>query len=260
MASTRGRGGTGWDITESVRMIMEDRDFSEITDSDTVVLWGELYVSEEDLEYLRVKYLKDFKTTRSAAVSLARVPVSEEDKNILKLALFESSVGDLAEYEKMGFRLAPNIDLTEEDIDEVHEDLNVVLEVILDHFWDEGAKLGIPSDGVVAELSDVGEKSKRITDGKYDAHNIAIKVGPWEADVYTSVVEDIILEQQKEEISVVLKVRPVMSKIGATLQRVNAFNLGILINSGIEVGSTIRFEYKSETNINLIYKGSERDG
>ncbi len=255
MASTRSREGSGVDVSENISKILPNNlDFELSNNRDYLTIWGELHVKEKDLHYLREKYRKEFKTSRSTAISLARVSVEDKDYRHLHYHVFNSDYLSLTELEKSGFKLAPYKVIKGTEIPGTTVEFRPWLTEVLHDFWSLTKLHGIVSDGVVVEVADTNEFSSTVVDGrKYDGGNMALKLGPWEPNIYESVVRKVEFLPKKERFSVVLIVDPTLTQSGNVVRRVNAFNPDIVIKNNINIGSEVRFEYKGENAVNLIY-------
>ena len=61
-------------------------------------------------------------------------------------------------------------------------------------------------------------------------------------------------EGNTSEFSVVAEIEPVVVATDNTVSRVNCFNPKILVDNNINIGSIIRFKYKSASSVVLVYR------
>ena len=78
--------------------------------------------------------------------------------------------------------------------------------------------------------------------------NVALKFSHWTESEYQSKVLDILFEQNRVEISVVLKIEPVTTRDFNVATRVGIGSPAILVHDGVKIGDTIAFTRKSEAN------------
>jgi hypothetical protein len=265
-SSTRAREGEGWDITENLsRKFPKKIDFAECDlegeISGVKVVYGEAYVKKSSLEFLRRKYgVGDtWKTPRSTALSMLRVNIRSEDYSHMRLKVFKVSdlaktlSGTLSEAEKVGFDVVPWKLVRGGGIPTNFEVFKKWLKWELDYFAKISEAEDIESDGMVAEVDDQLDFAMEGSEYQYNVGNIALKMEKWSSDVYTAEVIDILFELKKDRYSVRAVITPTMVANGNVIKLVNCFNPDILMKEGIRKGSIIKFEYKSDANVNLIY-------
>ena len=127
------------------------------------------------------------------------------------------------------------------------------LREIMAELKEYGDASGIPSDGIVIQIDDKMVAKNMATDGIYDKNIFALKTDMFTADYCESEVIAVEMLQQAATCDCVAIIKPVQTKSGKTISRVNCFNPDILINTGIYPGATIQFKYKNETTVDLIY-------
>lgn len=269
-SSTRGRTGQGWDITEQLSRkfpktikVPKGVDQKDKELGDSMLVYGEAYVNKSALPYLKKKYNLEDKwvNPRSTALSILRVEIRPEDYQHLRFKVF--NVSDLSDTgsealtiaKKMGFDIVPWRLIGDNEIPDNYEDFRVWLKSLIDEFGFISDNSDIEADGIVIEVDNKADFMLEGSHNQYNTGNIAIKMERWGSEVYTSTIESFVIEGQKEQYSVKAIIKPVTVKSnGVTVRRVNCFNPRIIVDNKLLPGSEITFEYKSASNINLIYK------
>lgn len=251
---TRGRnGGTPFNVTKNVKKICP-----AVSNFDGFVVFGECFVKRKNLEYLRNKYGKDFKTSKSTAISMLRVEVDPEDYSLLEFYTFKSTkhFNTLLEMKddlrNSGFNTMPYL-LVKGDYPTEFEPFCSWLKNYMTAFSEIGEKLGLPSDGLVCEINDQSKFLEMGGKNQYSNGNIALKFENWGIKYFKGKVVRFIQEQQAENISLVAEIEPLELDDGCIARRVNVYNPAMVIEHGINIGSEIYFERKSNTDSVLLY-------
>lgn len=250
IAVSRGRAADGWDYTEAIKRVIETQgiDVSGINGKVT----GEAIVDSSVLEKFRLKYIgKDYKSPKSTAGAMLRAPQLFEVEDYKYLRYYPFDVEGMLKSDAFdaliaaGFVVPPSFTIDAGGVplgslEEFSEWLSVN---IMDPLWNLGKDMDIGSDGVVLQLLTDVESDRA---DKYSDLNIALKFSHWTEAEYQSVVEDILFEQQRVEMSVVLVIEPVTTRDLNVATRVSVGSSAILIKDGVKVGDKIRFARKSE--------------
>lgn len=251
---SRGRGGTGIDYTKcAVNCLPKTIN----TDKECVIVYTEAFVLENYLPYFRRKYNKDYKTPKSAAITMLRVEHDKDDYKYLNMVGIDVEGIDFDTKEEkykflkdMGFYIAPNLTLTHQFLDKDFNTFSDNIDSVCSKIYEQ-TKI-YPSDGLVLEVSNQNE-NYNITN-QYSSKNIALKLNEWSFSVYDAIVEDIVVEQQRVTASVRIKIKKVTTDDLCDAQWVNGYNPDIIISQGINIGSKIRFERNSGAINCLVYK------
>lgn len=252
IALSRGRRGNAFNLTKTVSKVMPE---SIPTTQSFMRVFGESYVEESALETLRRSFPdKEFKTSKSAAITLLRIEYPDWCYEYLKTRVFLaeglgqtlSEMYDILETE--GVDTPPHFLIKASDIDIDNFD-EWVYEKILDPMSEMGT--GIPSDGVVVEVNDLMWQGT--INNQYVDRQLALKFGPWAFNIYKGEVEEIIFEQQRVFMSVRVRIKEMTTADGCTAKYVNVFGPNILISEKIKPGSTIYFERNSGAVNILVY-------
>lgn len=251
---SRGRGGNSIDYTKcAMNCLPHEID----TDAEYVIIYTEAFVLEDYLEYFRTKYQKEYKTPKSAAITMLRVQHDLEDYKYLNMIGIDVDGIDFKtkeeKYEfldKIGFSYAPNCHLNQEFIDCEYPEFESRMNGLTNDFDKEVGFL--PSDGLVLEVSEQSEDFK-ITN-QYSSKNIALKLNEWSFSTYDAIVTDIVVEQQRVNASVRIKIEKIRTDDLCEAEWVNGYNPDIIMSQGINIGSKIKFERNSGAINCLVYK------
>lgn len=268
---SRSRESTGFDYTDGMQYVLNkgykfNSNCGEVSESGKRIIYsfGEAYVERSALDYLRKKYKKQdtWKTPRSTALSMLRAVVNKDDYQYLKYKCFNMSVGSTQE-EMLKDTLNAGIDIVPYEVirfEDIPKDFNgwsIWFNNLIDKYNNIQNEYDIEADGIVFSVNNQVEFNSfgQSTDGKYNNGNFSCKVKHWGSHIYESEVVDIHFDNEgnTSEYSVVAEVKPVVVSTGNTVRRVNCFNPGVLIKNNINIGSVIKFEYKSASSIVLVY-------
>lgn len=268
---SRSRESTGFDYTDGMRYVLSggykfDANCGELSESGKRIIYsfGEAYVERSALEYLRNKYRKGdtWKTPRSTALSMLRAVIGKDDYKYLKYKCFNMSVGSsqkemLDMTRDAGIDIVPYEIVSLKDVPDDYDEWLVWFNSVLDKYHQIQVDRDIEADGIVFSVNNQVEFNNfgQSTDGKYNNGNFSCKVKHWGSHIYESKVVNINFDNagNTSEYSVVAEVEPVVVSTGNTVRRVNCFNPRVLIRNNINIGSTIKFEYKSASSIVLVY-------
>lgn len=255
---TRGRSGNVIDYTKVMKGIVPN--YLEFDGTPfTGKVRGEAYTQPDKLEYLRSKYPADYVVPRTAAKTMLSVPHSKEDMKYLRYISFNNDTTEklfdkLDKFHDKGFDIVPKRIIRfeggsiEEFTDWISEILMSMHQLELD--------LGLKCDGLVVEVNDPHEFEKLRADSNYDEGNLALKIGPWEPEVYEAKIKSLVMYREEDKIQFNCKahIEPITLSSGITITTVNMFNLGLLQQYGVKEGDTIRFIFKNDNASQWIYE------
>lgn len=270
---SRSRESKGFDYTDGMKLAVQNDltlpdnvgEIHERSGKRVLFAFGEAYVKRSALEYLREKYgMQDtWKTPRSTALSMLRATVYEEDYKYLKFMCFKLSTGStLAEMfetaSEAGLDVVPYEVIKTRDIPVDYKEWERWFNELLNKYHNIQVKDDIEADGIVVAINNQGAFNRLgvSNNSKYNNGMFSCKVGPWGSSLYYSTVKNLLFENEgnTSEFSVVAEIEPVVVSTGNTVSRVNCFNLKILVDNDISIGSRICFEYKSASSVVLVYR------
>lgn len=253
-ALTRGRSSDPINITDNMRIISPK---TVIGCNESLVVYSETVVKSAFIDEANQRYDSTYTIPRGLAMAMMRVAdkFAIEDYENLKSFVFrvdwgKTLVDGLELARKLGFDVVPYVTYTYKG--EPFADFKQQMEQIILQLKTATDSMDIVTDGMVAEVNDRISFSSGEISNNYSSANIALKIGLWEPGVYSSKVVDLDLSPQFDRCACVAIVEPVIASGGQTVSRVNCYNPSILFEHNILPGSTIRFEYKNETTVNII--------
>lgn len=255
---TRGRSGNVIDYTRVIKGIVPNYlEFDGIPFTGKVR--GECYTQPDKLEYLRSKYPADYVVPRTAAKTMLSVPHYKDDMKYLKYISFNNDVTDnlfdkLDKFGNKGFDIVPKRIIKYEGND-IKDFTDWISEILMEMHKKE-IDLGLKCDGLVVEVNNPHEFEKLRADSNYDEGNLALKIGPWEPEVYEAKIKSLVMFREENKIQFNCKayIEPVTISSGITITTVNMFNLGLLQQYGVKEGDTIRFIFKNDNASQWIYE------
>lgn len=225
----------------------------------TGIIRGEIYVKPSSLPYFRDNYKGSYVVPRSAVITLLCKPHKEEDYKYLQFHSFNYKYGDSLEdgfkfLEEQGFLTAPRKLVKFNG--NTFEEFKIWVDDLLNDMHNIEVSEDKKCDGLVAEINSREEYEKLIVDGMYNDGNIAMKIGPWKPAIYTAVIKNLLIDCDKSKMRFYCKaeIEPVVVQSGITVTKVNMFNLGLVQQYGIKVGSEIKFKFKNDNAIQWCYQ------
>lgn len=257
-ATTRGRYKKGRNVTRHARNICPSHvEYFEAFP--LVEVRGEALVSYDTFTNVMSKFCK---TPLSSVTSLIRDSVSDEELKYLNFVaykiivhgieeddLFLETLYDEYEYlDACGFKVPYHKlyeNVTEDNLENTVED-------ILKHFASDGVQMGYDVDGVVVAVNDNNDFYSLGLDGNSFNGNIAVKMGKWECNKYTGVIEEILWERNKSWFTPKARITPVITVTGSSVSTVPLYNVGVMFKLKLKKGSPINFRYGGETGVQLL--------
>lgn len=255
---SRGRSGNSLNFSNIVKRYVLP---VKIDIDEPILVYGEAFVDELGLKYLREKYPEagKYKTTKGGAVSLLRVEHHPADYDKLTLMTFDAEgLADtksetLDKLDELGFVTVPRLLFEAGYFTGTFEDFQKKMKKAMVHMWDktQTGEYVIPTDGLVAEL----DNKLRDTAGtnQYQARNIALKLGEWEDVLYKGIIKAIIPVNTRVNSGIRLEIEPVLTDDGNTSRLINAYNLRVVQENKLFPGNTVYFKRKGKAYNNVVY-------
>lgn len=257
-ATTRGRYKKGRNITRHARHICP-KHVEYFESFPLVEIRGEALVSYFTFVNVMSKFCK---TPLSSVTSLIRESVSDDELKYLNFVAYKIIISGIEEDEVFletlldeydyldacGFRVPYHKlykGVTEDNLVDTVED-------ILNHFASDTVQMGYDVDGVVAGINNNEEFYSLGLNGNSFNANIALKMGKWECNKYTGVIEEIVWERNKSWFTPKARISPVITVTGSSVTTVPLYNAGVLFKLGLKKGSAINFRYGGETGVQLL--------
>lgn len=251
-ATTRGRYKKGRDITRHLKHILGE--YNEyLSDYKLVEIRGELIVSYSDFNNT-LKYT--CRTPLSAVTSLVKDKATDAELDMLHFLAYKiiikdedilNTLADEMEYlGDIGFEV-PNYSTFKVSR---YADIEYILTT-----FEAKKKSGITkydTDGIVIGVNDNSEFYALGLDGNAFKANIAVKMGIWECNMYSGIIEEIIWEHGKKWFTPKARITPVLTVTGARVGVVPLYNVGVMNKLGLVPGSTVHFRFGGETGVQLL--------
>lgn len=263
LSRARKKGAESLDYTRGLQMALAYKQVNFAAGISKVV--GEASVAPEGIVALNKKYAgRNYKTSKSTAMSMLRAPQQFEPEDYRWLTLYAFGCDDLpveeayAKLTAAGYTTPHSFVVPGKDIPRTTvEDFNDWLETnVFEPIFKFCEERNIQTDGVVMNLC-VPQYTER--KDVYSDDNIALKFGPWKSAHYVGRVVNILLEQRRVEISVVLKIEPVVTRDMNTATRVGGLSLAMLVEQEVRIGDLIKFIRKSEASNVYMGKVAEEE-
>lgn len=246
LGMTRGRSTHGIDVTTLMSRILPKRIKGN---RDHVVVYGEGILEEEWVDKIPRRNYEQFTSARMAAISMLRVKVPDEYYKHLHYYTFNADgVADtisetLDTLKAHGFDTVPYHMIEVDEVPSEFEEFCKWLKSKMDLVWADVQAMGLDSDGMVVDINDkhyVGDVTNQ-----YSSRNCALKFEYWAYDYYIATVSGLQIEQQRVNASVIITIDPLRSRDGSRNTKLPGYNLDIVIDNGINVGSKLYFERNS---------------
>lgn len=257
---SRARDGLGFDFTDQLAYVVP---LEISTGMKELKITGESYVVKEAIPLLREKYNNSrYKTSKSSAISMLRVPHAPSDYQYLKTKVFtaeglsDTLSGTYERLKELGFDVVPYLVAKWDEIPDNLTEFTVWLKDKLDILYAEQMQDNMPADGVVIAVNDL-LWDDTVTN-QYSDKQIACKFEYWKFDVYRARVTEILTEQRRVNVSVKVKIEPMTTSDDCEARVINIFNPAILIENDIRKGTEVFFERNSGA-VNILIHGKKLD-
>lgn len=237
----------GIDITEVLRSLVPAY-LPELGFFRSVTIGGVVTISRKNFD----KVSRVYKTPLSAVTSFMRETSSAEERGLLSLVCdsimseeedsFHSLLNEYQTLSALGF-LIPTFRVTE-GVGAHNFDTRV--EEILSEFT--GIPLSFDADGVVVRVNDNALFRELGENGNTYLGGFLLKTGErFGAKVYSGLIHEIAWDYGSDRLSPRAVISPITVYDGNTINTVPLYNVGVLLDNSLTVGSKIYFLYDNET-------------
>lgn len=251
--STRGRYKKGRDITRHLSHILPN-DIEQLHDVEMAEIRGELYVALNVFE--SIKHL--VKTPLSAVTSLSKESATDDEIQLMSFAAYQILTDDL-EFESLtqkfeflkacGFEIPTCVRVGGVTADDFDEFIDRLLEFFENKLENEG--FPYDSDGIVVAVDNNDVFYSLGNEGNRMNGNFALKIGKWESNIYSSIIESIEWCYGKRYITPKAHIRPVIARNGSEVRVVPLYNVGVMQQYKYYPGNEVYFRYGGETGVSL---------
>lgn len=235
----------GIDITEVLRGLVPEY-LSELGFYRSVTISGVVTISQKNFD----KVSRVYKTPLSAVTSFMRETSSAEERGLLSLVCdsitsegrFQSLLDEYQTLSALGF-LIPTFRVAR-GVSAYNFDTQV--DEILKEFT--GLPLSFDADGVVVRVNDNALFRELGENGNTYLGGFILKTGErFGAKVYSGLIHEIAWDYGSDRLSPRAVISPITVYDGNTINTVPLYNVGVLLDNSLTVGSKIYFLYDNET-------------
>ena len=256
LSLSRGRSGMGFDFTNQISSTLPKSIGAEHKE---LKVYAECFVDLDYLPVLRQKYNRDYKTAKSAAISMLRVKHAKEDYDHLKVivhgveGLADTVDETFRRAAELGFSVVEHTLIRWQDVPLDFKEFEIWLKKnVFDYFYE--TTKGTPSDGIVLEVNDL--KYAGTQKNQYSDRQLALKMEQWSFKCYRGIVKNILWEQKRVYASCRLQIEPMKTDDGCSAEFINSFNFSILVRNHINIGSEIYYVRNSDA-VNILVYGEQ---
>lgn len=259
-AHTRGRSSNGRDITEQLKLILGERN-DALAGIPLIEIRGEILLPYSNLDTAK-KYNPSIKSAFTGVSSMLRESASANETKLLKFVAYNyfcdnDSATQLYHkfefLEKWGFEtpIATFCRVTKSNFYTQIEALLDKMESLLHDakFDGSGEEYEYYTDGVVIAINDLGYFTALGSEGAINLGNLALKIGYWEQNIYSGVIEEIIWKKGKTKLTPVARISGTVTAVGNTVSNIPLYAPCYILELGAYVGETIYFRYGGEAGV-----------
>ena len=253
-ASTRGRSKKGRDVTEHLSNILSDEILANLKPYGFVELRGEIALQKERLADAR-KFNPNIKSVFTAVSSLMKPSATVEELRLLDFIAYDiygdnipdfKTLGDKFEFlEGLGF-ITPTY--TFEDV-APYLTFYESIEGVLEFLGGDIEEYAYDTDGVVFGVNNIEDFRSLGSENSTNNGNVALKMGYWQQEVYSSTIEKIVLCYGKSKVTPKAVIEPVVVGNGSTVRNVPLYNLAALEILEAYEGEILHFKYGGESGV-----------
>lgn len=215
-ARSRARSSAGRDITDALRVILNDNgtdELDDLADLDLCEIRGEWVLPFENLDEAR-QYNPDIKSAFSGVASMGRASASEDEWRLLRFVAYEfiaegvtfQSKSEEYEFlEELGFETPMSWVIENMTKDTFLEDIKGIIsdcEAEVKPNADGTGGYDYYTDGIVGAINSTELFRSLGDDGSHYKHgNLALKVGYWEQNILSGYVQCILWTKGKSKLS-----------------------------------------------------------
>ena len=250
-ATSRARGGHGDDLLPLMKNVMP----SELPLEGVVEIRGELCIKIANLDKAR-EYNPGIKSPLSAITSLkAAPPEYQKLMTVLCYGYYADGVEfttKAEEYQKLEFL---GLETPGWAVVEYTDDSQEVIKTAFAQM-EEMCTFEYFYDGVVVTLNDYAEYHQMPLDGAYSLGSMALKIGKWSQVGYTGVIDHFEWLPGKTVLTPIAVVFDpesgedgVLVSEGFRVRNVPLYNLAVILQLELDVGSVVHFNYGGEAGV-----------
>lgn len=249
-AHTRGRTSNGRDITDKIKLILDEYK-PELEPYELLEFRGEVLLPLDNLDEL--KNYRDIKSAFSGVSTCLADSAPEEITKLLEIAAYavysdEIQLNTLSDmYNQLsawGFTIPAWGTFTLSDNLQAQ-----VVNDILPYFDNIFQNYKYYTDGVVLSVDSLDLLDQLGNEGSTKLGNVALKVGTWQQNIYYATVEEILWKEGRTKLTPVARITPTLTSTGNTVQNVPLYAPIYILQLEAYPGNTIYFRYGGEAGV-----------
>lgn len=251
-AHTRARHSAGRDITRAVKMLVPNH-VEEFEGMGIVEVRGELLLPYENMDKARA-FKPEIKSPFTGVSAMVRESATDEEIKLLSIVAYaiycdDIQLGSLSNtysfLENCGFEVPYS------QVIPINKDSDIieVARTAVDDFESVEQTYAYFTDGVVFSVDDLSVLASMGTEKSYKLGNVALKVGHWEQNMYSSVVDHIDWKEGRSKLTPVAVVEPTLTANGASVTNVPLYAPIHILRLKAYPGNVIHFRFGGEAGV-----------
>ena len=251
-AHTRARHSAGRDITRAVQMLVPNH-VENFEGMGIVEVRGELLLPFENLDKARA-FKPEIKSAFTGVSAMIRESASDEEIKLLRIVAY-AVYSDNIEFDTLsnvyqfledsGFEVPYYATYVADDTTDIID----LASQIVDQFEVAEEDYAYFTDGVVLSVDDLTLLNNMGSEKSYKLGNVALKVGHWKQDMYSSVIQEIVWKEGRSKMTPVAVVEPTLTANGASVTNVPLYAPIHILRLEAYPGNILFFRFGGEAGV-----------
>lgn len=251
-AHTRARHSAGRDITRAVQMLVPNH-VENFEGMGIVEVRGELLLPFENLDKARA-FKPEIKSAFTGVSAMIRESASDEEIKLLRIVAYAvysdnielDTLSNVYQFlEDSGFEVPYYATYVADD----NTDIIDLASQIVDQFEVAEEDYAYFTDGVVLSVDDLTLLNNMGSEKSYKLGNVALKVGHWKQDMYSSVIQEIVWKEGRSKMTPVAVVEPTLTANGASVTNVPLYAPIHILRLEAYPGNILFFRFGGEAGV-----------
>lgn len=251
-AHTRARHSAGRDITRAVQMLVPNH-VENFEGMGIVEVRGELLLPFENLDKARA-FKPEIKSAFTGVSAMIRESASDEEIKLLRIVAYAvysdnielDTLSNVYQFlEDSGFEVPYYSTYVADD----NTDIIDLASQIVDQFEVAEEDYAYFTDGVVLSVDDLTLLNNMGSEKSYKLGNVALKVGHWKQDMYSSVIQEIVWKEGRSKMTPVAVVEPTLTANGASVTNVPLYAPIHILRLEAYPGNILFFRFGGEAGV-----------
>lgn len=251
-AHTRARHSAGRDITRAVQMLVPNH-VENFEGLGIVEVRGELLLPFENLDKARA-FKPEIKSAFTGVSAMIRESASDEEIKLLRIVAYAvysdnielDTLSNVYQFlEDSGFEVPYYATYVADDTTDIID----LASQIVDQFEVAEEDYAYFTDGVVLSVDDLTLLNNMGSEKSYKLGNVALKVGHWKQDMYSSVIQEIVWKEGRSKMTPVAVVEPTLTANGASVTNVPLYAPIHILRLEAYPGNILFFRFGGEAGV-----------